>query len=200
MSIKPFTRGVAPLIAALLVLYAPAAGAGFLGKSIEVFSFTGDNSSPQTTFDTSLVVDTVGGQIEYDAALDVIDLSDNTIRLGNNDRNCIGSICDPTPAALGDFFGFRILDHLDLIAPLTGVSIQSSTIPGFAIGDVTFSGNEIFIGIERLGGYSPGDVIPGGEALLNISFAEIPEPVFGILFPTALLGIFAIGRRRRAGV
>lgn len=202
--------GIAALAVAGLIFCAPAADAGFLGKPFELFSVTGDIvviPPAPTTVDTLMVSGTVGGQTEYDGNFDFIDLSDNTVRLGNNDRHCVGTNCPITPEAFGDFFGFRIVDYLNRISPIIGVSIHSSSIPGFVIGDITFSENEIFIGIEDLAGFSPGDVIPNGEAVLNVTFATVPEPAPGVLFAAALLGIFAVRRRnvsresiRRSGV
>jgi hypothetical protein len=184
---------------AAALLTAPAAWAGFLGGSVEFLSVT--RTPPSLAIaDNSLKIATVGAQVEYDRFFDFIDVSDNAITLGNDTRNCGGGSCPVPSILLGDFFGFRLVDRLNAIPAILDVRIAASTIAGFSAGDIVFSENEIFLRIEKTGGYVPGNVIPTGLAVLNVTFdaTPIPEPSGGALFAAGLAAIFLVRRRRIA--
>jgi hypothetical protein len=186
-------RFINSAIMAVALLMGPSAHAGFVGHSIELFTVTDT--------DNSFGAVVVGAHLEYQPLFDFIDIWDNSITVGNKDHVCEG-VCPEIGIPLlmaGDFFGFRLVDHLDSIAPVIGVEIASSTIAGFTPSDIEFSENEIFLRFEKLGSYVPGDVIPVGQAVLNVTFISAAEPGTFVLFCIGITGIFSVRRRYNTG-
>tara|TARA_R110000868_G_scaffold46376_2_gene153199 strand:+ start:524 stop:1138 length:615 start_codon:yes stop_codon:yes gene_type:complete len=190
------------LIGALLFALVTPATAGFMGNTVGIFDrVDAPFSFPPGVADTLIASTVVGSQTEYDAFFDFIDIADTTITIGNNDRNCSGGSCPISFLGQGDFYGFKIADTSDEIAPILSVSVLSSTDPSFTNADITFSDDEIFISIEDFNNYNYGSVIPFGEVVLQVTFAEqsaqisAPGGTFGLI-----AGAFAIAaiRRRRS--
>lgn len=196
-------RSLSLIGATLLALTTPAT-AGFMGNTVGIFSRVDFQFpfNPQPGPSDSLISsNVVGSQVEYDASFDFIDIADTTITIGNNSRNCSGGFCPLHFIGIGDFYGFKIADIADEIAPILSVSVLSSTDPSFTDADITFTGDEIFISIEDFDDYIGNSVIPFNEVVLQVTFAEqtaqisAPGGTFGLI--AGALAIAAIRRRRR---
>lgn len=185
---------------ALSLMSAPAA-AGFIGNTVGIYERVDSPFAfPPGPADTLVSSGVVGSQIELDASYDFIDLGDDTITIGNNDRNCVGASCPILFLGSGDFLGFKITDIADELEPILNVSVLSSTSGSFSNADISFSDNEIFIRIEDFGGYRGGSVVPFSEVILQVTFAEqavqVSAPSGQFAFIASLLAIAMVRRRR----
>lgn len=180
------TLGIAAL--ALCFLGTPAS-AGFIGKTVGIFDRVDDPFGfPPGISDNLITTTVVGAQTEYDSFFDFIDIADTTITIGNNNRKCVNGFCPITFLGLGDFHGFKIADTADELEEILSVSVLSSTDPSFTDADITFTGDEIFISIEDFGNYAVGNVIPQGEIVLQVTFAQ---QIAQVSAPGSSLGLLA---------
>lgn len=185
---RPGFRRLATALAALTLVLAVVspARADFFGHTVAITALIQDDAHPEGPTEMPLAVEVVGEQIEYDATYDYIDIDDTIITIGNSDRNCLVFGCDILFVMNDDFFGFSIIDAFGEIDDIVGVTLLSSNVAGFDIGNVTFSENEIFLPFEYYGGYPAENIIPDGEAVLSVTFASVPEPDSLGLFVAAL--------------
>jgi len=140
----------------------------------------------------------VGPQVEYDPFFDFIYIADTTITLGNNTRNCVGGFCPVSGVGpFGNFFRLQAYRQSEFNLADRRRRHFASTIAGFSTADIEFSENEIFLRFERLRRFALGNIISPGEAVLNVTFAMIPEPGALALFCAGLAGLIR-GQRRVA--
>ncbi len=204
---QPWFIGCFVLFLMAFLFAIPQAKAGFLGNTVEIFDRVQSPGlgfpGPPAPVDTSRFVGVVGVQTEFSSLADFIDVADTRITLGSNGLDCVpvNNVCNTPLLVGGDFFGYGIADMLDQIDPIIGVSLVSSTIAGFDIGDISFSENGIFFSIESLVAFVPGLVIPIGEAVIEVTFAStgaVSEPADFAIFGVGLLGLMSMRRRARS--
>lgn len=193
--------------------------AGYAGNTVnltwedrsQVFSLPGE--PPPIPLITDFGTKTVGSGIEFTQANGFdVDISDGKIRVLVSCVDCRSS------AIYSSFTGFRLRDANGNLPAIAGVSIELDSHFGLPASRISFDSDSILINLSELlidSGYfyvnsDACNNAPSGlcvaqgsyvqlyqpELILNVRFAEIPEPMTGILTGVGLLGI-GLSRRKK---
>ena len=186
------SRHMAPLLglAALAVLAASPAGAQGLNGQLVQQTFRFPNTTTVFENDGTKLVTPLGANYSFSGGIitTVLQPTQVTFTFPNNDS--IGSA--------GTFTGIVLSETGPLPATITGVTLASSTIPGFDASRVSFDAGDIFTNFTNLNEGA------GQTVTLNFTtnaLASTPEPSSVAAFGFTALGIAGLmlrARKRRA--
>lgn len=160
---------------------APAQAVSFLNQTVQA-----DVLFP----DTNTVIESLGSQVigpggatfsSSAALVDAFVTSTNITFTNRTDNSFISA----------DFAGFRFLDALGTISPITGVTLASSNFPGFDASRITFDSDRIFVNFQGLPTVAVGDTIS-----LDVQFASANIPTPALLPGLIGMGVAAIRKKR----